>query len=187
MRSIVLILILCVALPVRVAWSGVPRERRMPRSAADRGSSGELDRYDPVAHTVTLRVDGRTERFQLSSSSVVQEGANIISPDRLNEFRGHFTKVTLGGAGRDVVRLMISPEEVVSGEIAAYGPTAHQLRVDTAQGSRVFPIGADAWCHLGSETIDPATLTKYVGNNVKVTISERTGIVLSVWVSKKSG
>jgi len=30
-------------------------------------------------------------------------------------------------------------------------------------------------------------LADYVGNNVKVTVSQQNGVVLSVWVSKKSG
>jgi hypothetical protein len=187
MRSIILLLVLDIALPARIAWPITRDGHRTPRSVTSRAVSGELDRYDPAGHTVTLRVDGRTERFQLTSSTVVQEGANIISADRLNQFRRHFTKVTLAGAGPAVARLMISPEEVVTGDIAAYDPARRELRVDTAHGSKAFSIGIDAWCHRGAETIDPAMLADYVGNNVKVTVSQQNGVVLSVWVSKKSG
>jgi len=185
MRSIVVLLLLGIALPATVAWSTTRDDPRKPRFA-DRGVTGELERYDAVEHTLMLSVDGRTERFQISSGTVVQEGANIISADRLNEFRGHLTKVTLAGASPSVARLMISPEQVVSGEIAAYDPAKHDLQVNTVMGSKVFPIGVDAWCHLGPKTVDSASLAHYVGHDVKVTVSQRTGAVLSVFVSKKS-
>jgi hypothetical protein len=121
--------------------------------------------------------------------AIWHEGANIISADRLNEFRGHFTKVTLAGASPIVGRLMISPEQVVSGEIAAYDPAKHDLRVNTAMGSKGFPIGVDAWCHLGPKTVDSASLANYIGHNVKMTVAADWSRALricveEVWVKK---
>lgn len=173
------LIILCLTLTAACAHTG-PLSARVP---AHRLITGDLAGYDTGTNRVSLRVDGREVVLQLTPSTVLQEGANFITADHLNDFRGHFTKATVAEKGPMALRLMISPEDIVRAVITGYDPVRRVLTIAVDGSSRDVLLDDNAWCHVGDTTIDASMLMDYQGQGAKLRVSKRTGRVLSVFLS----
>jgi hypothetical protein len=144
---------------------------------------GDLDGYDASTNTITVRTTDGEVRLPIAPGASLHEGAHILDgPAKLQPFRGHNSKITTSDDGR-VVRIMVSPEKVLKGTLEGYDRGVVQFA--GTDGQHALPVTIDTWVHVGNGTIEPTTLPRYAGRTAKITVSLRTGQLLSVWVSDK--